>query len=229
MKKSVLFAAGAAVLALSAIPAKASTTFDFGLGTNVSSTWPGSSNASATNSGAAVALPNPLLLDGGLLEITGSSTVECQEGVTVGTCADATGLSGADAYGLGVGDHRVDAGESLTVTILGANLTVVLDGFTVTGFGGSSAESFTYQAGSNSAVTVNSPNPNPGSVTIGSINQDFSGSTLVFTGVTNNFSLASLTLDITQNQSSVPEPATFGLAGLAIAGLGFARRRLARR
>jgi PEP-CTERM motif len=37
-----------------------------------------------------------------------------------------------------------------------------------------------------------------------------------------NFSLSSLTLDVA---SSVPEPATFGLAGLALVGVALVRRK----
>jgi hypothetical protein len=212
----------------------AQITFDFGSGANVVN-WP-TPDSPASGSSTGVTIPNPLLLDGGLLEITGTSggnsaNVYCDAGTNANRCGDATGLSTSTAYGLGVGTTttgggRVDPGEALTITVLGANLTVELVGFSVTGFNG--VESLQYSLDGGTAVTHNAPPTNVARDSVNGIDLDFAN-TLTFNVTpqnTGNFSLASLTLNVTQN--TVPEPATFGLAGLAIAAIAIARKRFAR-
>jgi hypothetical protein len=225
----------AACVAVGSLTAKAAViTFDFGTGTNVVS-WP-FPDSGPSNSSTGVAIPNPLMLDGGLLEITGTSSsnpanVYCDAGANPARCGDGIGLSTSNAYGLGVGTSttgggRVDPGETLTLTVLGSNLTVELLGFSVTGFNGT--EELQYSLDGGTATVHDAPATNVPRDSVNGIDEDFVN-TITWSvpgGNTGNFSLASLTLNVTQN--TVPEPATFGLAGLAIAGLVLARRRLSR-
>jgi PEP-CTERM motif len=210
-----------ASLFLGAIAAQATpVTFDFGDGTNVSSTWHSTSSAGFTTFGFALA---PVLLDGGLFSITGSGTVDCVVGSSFGTCGDSGSLSIFNSYGLGIGDGRVDPGETLTLTILGSNLAVKFVGFSVTGF--SNNESLQYSLDGKPATIVNAPfiDQARDSFTLGqpaafTNNITFS----IPSGNSGNFSLSTLTLDVA---SSVPEPATFGLAGLALVGVALVRRK----
>jgi hypothetical protein len=199
-------------------------TFDFGTGSNVSSGWAGTSNASA--SGTGVAITNPVLLDGGIMSVTGSSSLFCDLGVTAGTCGTATGLTTGTGYGLGVGDGRVDEGDTITITLANGGYTVSLVSFSLASFGHSATPQeqayYTLDGGSQNVVTAPVTNVALDTFTVNSANF----STLVFgvpTGNGGNYDLASLTLNITAN--AVPEPATIGLVGLALVGLGATRRR----
>ncbi len=209
-----------ASLFVGAIAAQATPiTFDFGSGTNVSSTWHSTSDAGFLTFGVALA---PVSLDGGLFSITGNGAVDCVLGSSFNnTCADSNSLSTFTSYGLGIGDGRVDPGETLTLTILGSNLAVKFVGFSVTGFSGS--DKLQYSLDGKPATTVSAPNTdvaldsfNAGSVAF--------ANTITFSipsGNSGNFSLSTLTLDV----STVPEPATFGLAGLALVGVALVRRK----
>jgi hypothetical protein len=220
-------------LVLGGVTVRAGTvtiTPNFGTGTGVTGfTWPGTSNASGSTTG--VPLTGPIELDGGALVITGNASVDCAVGTTAGTCGDATGLSNLTAYGLGIGDARIDSGETLTITVQpGFNvISVELVSFSLTGFttngapggvpevatfvlDGGSTNSFTATGSSTATPKTDTPDLN------------FTN-TLLFGSSAGNYSLASLDLIVTTADSTAPEPATFGLAGLALAAIGVARRK----
>jgi PEP-CTERM motif len=210
-----------ASLFVGAIAAQATPiTFDFGSGTNVSSAWHPTSDAGFLTLGVALA---PVTLDGGLFSITGSGAVDCVLGSSFNGCADSNNLSTLTSYGLGIGDGRVDPGETLTLTILGSNLSVKFVGFSVTGFAGS--DKLQYSLDGKLATIVSAPSTDVAldSVTLSqpavfTNNITFS----IPSGNNGNFSLSTLTLDVAP---SVPEPATFGLAGLALVGVALVRRK----
>jgi hypothetical protein len=198
---------------------------NFGTGSGVSSAWPGTSNASGSTTG--VPLTTPITLDGGGLLITGSSTVECAVGTTAGTCGDATGLSDATAYGLGIGDARLDVGETLTITVEpGFNIVSVelvsfsLTGFTADGGLNGTAEKATFVLDGGSTNTFTATGSASATPKTDTVDESFTH-TLVFGSSDGNYSLAELDLIVT----TAPEPATFGLAGLALLGFGLARKR----
>src|SRR3954468_22344229 len=86
-------------------------TISFGLGTGIVSAWQSTSNSS--NSTVGVAIANPILLHAGELQVTGSGgNLFCAQGVVAGTCGTGGGLTTGTAYGLGVGNGRVDGTES---------------------------------------------------------------------------------------------------------------------
>ena len=155
--------------------------------------------------------------------ITGSASVECDLGANTGTCGDSTGLSTSNAYGLGVGDGRIATGETLTLTVQpGFNVTnVELISFTVTGF--SSGEVATFVLDGGATNSYDAPGGNPPYTDTTDVNF---AHTLVFSASNGNYSLASLDLEITT--ATLPEPATFGLAGLALIGMAAAGRKLRR-
>ena len=209
-----------ASLFVGAIAAQATPiTFDFGSGTNVSSAWHSTSDSSFLTFGVALA---PVFLDGGLFSITGSGAVDCVLGSGFNnTCADSNSLSAFTSYGLGIGDGRVDSGETLTLTILGSNLAVKLVGFSVTGF--SNGDSLQYSLDGKAATVINAPfiDQARDSFTLGQPVAFTNNITFSVPSGGGNFSLSSLTLDV----ASVPEPATFGLAGLALVGVALVRRK----
>jgi hypothetical protein len=205
-------------------PAYAANTFvtpNFGTGSGVTGfSWPGTSDASGSTTG--VVLTGPIDLDGGAIVITASAAVECDVGTTAGTCGTSTGLSTGTAYGLGVGDGRISAGETLTLTVEpGFNVTnVELISFTVTGF--SSGEVATFVLDGGSTHSFDAPGGTPPYTDTPDLNFT---NTLVFGSSDGNYSLASLDLEITTT-ATLPEPATFGLAGFALIGMVVARRKL---
>jgi hypothetical protein len=200
--------------------ARASNTFitpDFGTGSGVTGfAWPGTSGAGTTTTG--VALTGPIDLDGGAIVITGSAAVECDLGATAGTCGTSTGLTTSNAYGLGVGDGRIGVGETLTLTVQpGFNVTnVELISFTVTGFSSGEIATFVLDGGSTNSYDAPGGNP-PFTDTV---DLNFTNK-LVFGASNGNYSLASLDLEITT--ANLPEPATFGVTGLALLIVGAAR------
>jgi hypothetical protein len=211
---------------LAALSAPAATiTIDFGTGAGVSSAWPGTSGAS--NSATGVALPFPLSLDGGALQITTTpgNSLFCDVGATAGTCGTATGLTTSTAYGLGVGNGRVDAGEFIRLTV-NSGFTATLDSFSLTGFGSDTVtEQATYRINGGGVTMLTAPGTNVPLDTF-TVNQAFNN--VAFGASAGNYSLASLTLDVvstTTLPTTTPEPATLGLAGMALLGVGLAGRR----
>lgn len=213
--KHSLTVAGCLVLATVASQA-ATLTFDFGTGTNVLSTWPGS--AAGASSSAGIILPYPFLLDAGELAITTSTgVVVCAQSTTVTSlCANTA------AYGLGVPGGaqtpRIDPGESLTLTLAGAGYTAALVSFAVTGFNGTERGQYSIDGGA--PVVFNPP---AGTFTLPT---SAAFSTVVWSvpaGNTGNYTLSRLTLDVEFALEEVPEPASLGLTGLVLAGLALAR------
>ncbi len=216
-------------LFLTAVSARAGTILvnvDFGTGSGVSGfSWPSTSNASGSTTG--VALAGPIKLDGGAIVITGNGTVECAVGVTANTCGTSTGLSNLTAYGLGVGNARIDVGDTLTLTVQSGfgvtNVELVsfsLTGFTNDGAGGSpEVAAFSLDGGAANLFTATGPSTatpktdNPSGANF--VN------TLRFGSNAGNYSLASLQLQVT----TTPEPATMGIVGLALVGCGLLGRR----
>jgi hypothetical protein len=205
-------------------------TIDFGTGANVVGPYPGDSNASNSEVGVGAGFSS-LGLDGGLFVIrgangSGAENVFCDQGTATGDCgADIGGsLTGSTAYGLGVGNGRVDPGETLTLTVVGGNLSVILESFSVSGF--SNGEELQYSLDGRTAAVVDGPANNTGLDTV-TVTAGTFANTIKFSipaGNEGNFSLSSLTLSVTQNP--VPEPATFSLAGFALLGIGMVGRRL---
>jgi hypothetical protein len=157
----------------------------------------------------------------GELRITGSGgNVFCDEGVTAGTCGTSTGLTTGTAYGLGVANGRLDGTETLTLALLNPIYHVKLVSFSLTGF--SDPESAIYNL-DGTPTTVNAPVTNVALDTFsvnGGAGTAFTNSVVWSVPAGTNYSLASMTLDVT-----VPEPTTFVLGSLALLGLGIAYRR----
>jgi hypothetical protein len=225
--KGSLAVAGCLLFGLSA---QAATVFiDFG--TTANDGGVAVSGAGTTVTGIVLS-PSPFVFDSGLLQITTTGgSLECDLGVTAATCGDNVGLSTSNAYGLGVGDGRIDnpAGTSETLIIAPTALaisqgwTFALTQFSVTGFSGAEVVDFSTD-GTNHTFTA--PTTNVPLDTSAALNDSFA-STLVFsTDTTDNYSLA--TISFNQVQGAVPEPATFGFIGLGLAAIGFARRKMAR-
>jgi hypothetical protein len=211
-------------LCLAAMSAQATTvTINFGSGTGVFSPWLDTSDAS--NSTGGVVLTSPLLLDGGILEITASGgSLECDRGVTADTCGTSTGLTTSTAYGLGVGNGRINGSETITLTLLDSAYDVSLTSFGLTGFSQGEAATYTIDG---TPHRVDAPFTNVAFDTY-TVGTDFT--TVVWSvppGNDGNYSLADITLNVTP--SSVPEPATLGLVGLALVGLSLLSRRIASR
>ena len=205
---------------LSVTTARASDVFfNFGTGGGVSSTYPTDSDASNSTNG--VLLSTPITLDGGALVLTSSSgNVYCDVGTTLGTCGDATGLTVSNAYGLGAGATATGGGRVSTdgptlIFTVQPGFTVALVSFTVTGF--STGEIATYSQNGGGAVDYDYPGGGPSYTDDVAGETLTSGETLVFGAANGNYSLAALELDI--NETASPEPATLGMAGLALAGL----------
>jgi hypothetical protein len=204
---------------------------NFGTGAGVSGfAWPGTSNAGTTTNG--VTLTGPIFLDGGAIKITGSAAVECALGVTASTCGTATGLSDTTAYGLGIGNGRIDVGETLTLTVEpGFGITNVelldfsLTGFTTDGAPGGVAEKAIFSLDGASNQTFTATGSSSATPKTDTPDENFA-STLTFGSSAGNYSLASIDLKITS--TNTPEPATFGLAGLTLVALGLAGRRFRR-
>src|SRR4051812_14100586 len=202
-----------AALLFSALSASAGIiTIDFGSGTHVFSTWPG--GATGASSTVGIALPSPLLLDIGELQMTavGGSLVCAQSTSNLALCAN------DNAYGVGVSgggqDPRIDPGQTISLTVINPIYVVKLVSFNISGFSNPEQGQYTVNGGSPivfiaplATVTPGTPIPFT-SVVFG-----------VPVGNTGNYTLSSLTLDI-----STPEPATSGLAGLSLAGLALAIR-----
>jgi hypothetical protein len=207
-----------------------SVTYNFGMGTGVTSpTWPGYSNA-ATGSASAIGvlINTPIVLDSGSLQITGSGTVDCAQGTATGTCGYNSSPSTSQAYGLGIGDGRInDTSEQLIFTVIDpADWTVSLYDFSVTGF--SPNETVRYVLDNGSPNTFPGPTPNVGLDTPNpnTINHN-PFTTLTFSAAAGSYSLAEVTFDITRKNSSspVPEPATILFLGSGIIGIGLASWR----
>ena len=200
----------------------ANVTIDFGAPLGVISGWALTSAASSSSTG--VPIPNPLLLHLGELEVSGTGgSVFCAAGTFPGRCGTAVGLTTGTAYGIGVGNGRVEGAETLVITLLDAHYHVKLLSFSLSGFSGAEAATYTIDG---TPATVTAPVTNVAldtfTVTAGA-GVEFTDS-LVFSvpsGNTGNFSLSRLTLDVVH----APEPATFGLGGLALIGFGLTLRR----
>ncbi len=204
-------------VAFGAVSAKAtSVSYDFGSDT-------GMSTSGASNSTTGVSLTTPFTLNktfaNSIVITTSAGGLFCAVGVTANTCGNSTGLSTSNAYGLGVGDGRIDVGDTLTFTAQPGFL-VKLTSFAVTGFSGS--EQVLYSVNGGSATVINAPVTN---VALDS----FSGGGVAFqtlafgAGNAGNYSLAQITFDVT----AVPEPATYVLVGGAMMVFSFLRRRRA--
>jgi hypothetical protein len=197
-------------------------TVSFGIGTGIVSAWPGTSNASASTTGVAVL--NPIVLHLGELQVTGSGgSLFCAQGTTPGSCGTGFGLTTANAYGLGVGNARVDGTEAIILSLVNPNFNVKLIDFTLTGFSGSEQVTYTING---TPTTVSAPATNVAADVFsvnGGLGTAFTNSVTfsVPAGNGGNFSLARLTLDVT-----APEPATLGLCGAAFLALGLIRRRI---
>jgi hypothetical protein len=215
MKKSFMFTLGALALGAGALSVQGAViTYDFGNPGTIGHTV---SDASNSTNGINI---GPISLDGGILEITAQGgTLDCAVGTNANRCGDATGLSNSTAYGLGVGNGRVDGTETLTLTLLDPDYAVSLVSFSLTGFSGTEAVTYTID-GTPSTYDAPVTNVPRDTVAVGtSFADDVVWSIPVGNG--GNYSLASLTLSITPT----PEPATFGMIGFALAGLSLMARR----
>jgi len=196
-------------------------TVNFGSGANVSSSWAGTSNASASTIG--VALTNPILMVSGALQMVGNGgSAFCAQGLVPGTCGTSTGLSTATAYGLGVANGRVDGSETLTLTV-NPGYTASILGFALTGFNGTEAAVVTING---TPTTFNAPGVNVAldSFSInGGLGLPITSSVVwsIPVGNTGNYSLATITVDV----NAVPEPSTVGTVGIAALGMLMAIRR----
>jgi len=202
-------------------------TYNFGTGSGVSSSWQPTSGAS--NSSTGVTIGYPVILNSGSLQITGiGGLVFCDQGVTAFTCGTSTGLTTSTAYGLGIGNGRIDAtSEELIFTVTDpANWIVSLTDFSVTGFGSSSlTEQLRYLLNPGSSVVISAPGTNVALDTYSVNSSPFT--TLTFSAPAGNYSLAEVTFNITRNNTStpVPEPATILFLGSGIIGIGLASWR----
>jgi hypothetical protein len=211
-------------LFLSAVSMQAGViTANFGSGSGVTGfVWPSTSTPGSSTTG--VALSGPVTLGGGAIIVTGSgSGLFCVVGATAGTCGFGVATN-SNAFGLGAGtDGRIDPGDTVTFTVQ-PGWTAQLQSFTLTGFTSGEIASFSLDGGL--ASTFSAPVTNVPEDTDSGLTGNFA-STLAFTvnaGAGRNYSIESITLDV--EPTGVPEPTTFGLAGLALAGLVMARRKL---
>jgi len=219
-------------MVLGAISAQAGTieiTPNFGSGSGVTGfVWPGTSAPSGSTTG--VVLGSPFQLDLGAILITGSASLECAVGTTAGTCGSGS-PSSTTAVGLGVGNGRVDFGETITLTVQpGFNVTSVLlksfslDGFTSDGAAGGGAEVATFVRDGGSTETFTATGASTATPKTDSPNESFTN-TLSF-GVQSGGNYSLYALDLVITTANTPEPATFGLAGLALVGLGLVRGKI---
>ena len=204
---------------LMAVSCQASTLFDFGPATGKSL-----DNASSSTTGTVLGTPFDLGL---ALVITATSgggpgTLECVQGATVGDCASSAGVGGNLSYGLGVGNGRIDHNPLETI------IFTVQPGYSVSlvSFEVSSANigQPTYKIDGGAFQNGNTGSGNPVTTTLGS---PAPFDTLTFGSSSGSYALAQITVDITS--TSAPEPATAGLAGLVLIGLGIALRRKPRK
>lgn len=208
--------AGLVIAAFSANAAN--ITFNFGSGANVTSSWPGTSAPTASTAGVSVG--STVVLDGGAIDVTGTGGLFCVVGATAGTCGSGTATT-ANAFGLGAGDGRVDPGETI-VFALQPGFTASLVGFSLTGFSNGEIAFYSFDGGSNNQFAAPVTNVAVDSTVVNtSFNNNVTFS--VNNGTGRNYSIESITFNI--NPVATPEPATFGLAGLALTGLWLARRR----
>ncbi|HTB11447.1 MAG TPA: PEP-CTERM sorting domain-containing protein [Bryobacteraceae bacterium] len=201
-----------------ALPAGASTLIDFGAGTGITSSYPSGGTTNVPTNGVGIDISGPIVLDGGALEVTASGTLECVAGTTTTKCGDTSDVTNSTAAGLGAGSNRVTVGETITITVQpGYSVSLVsfaLDAFTP-------PEEAFYKINGGTAVDVDAlASPALQTTTLGTAT---AFTTLQFGAVNGNYDLAQLTFNI----SSTPEPATFGLVGLALAGVGLLRQKRA--
>lgn len=218
-----------------AVSASAATiVVDFGM-TNgngfITSAFP-SIGTGASGANGAVPLTSPLMLLGGIFEITAGTgeTLTCAASSSSNSrCAPDVG-SPSPAFGLGVGAGatnaaRIDEGESIILTLLNPAYSAQIVSFDVTGF--STGEQGQYRIDNGVQHTFNhvggATDPQLITVTGGPASFTNTVTWSVPTGNGGNYSLGILTLNYTD--PAVPEPATFGLAGLVLIGLGTAYRR----
>jgi hypothetical protein len=199
--------------------ASASTLIDFGAGSGITSTYPGGGVTNVPTNGAGIDITGPIVLDGGALDVTGSGTLECVAGTTITKCGDTSDVTNTTAAGLGVGSNRVTVGQTITFTVE-PGYTATLVSFAVDAFTSTPVQEVaSYSINGGTAVDVNAAaSPALQTTTLG-IPTAFT--TLTFGAVTGNYDLAQLTLNI----AAIPEPASFGLVGLALAGFAMLGRR----
>lgn len=233
MKRSLI--SGLVCVVFAGISTATTITYNFGTGAGITSAPSPLGTVSGTYGGGATNLGVTSFQLSSGVTISGSADLTCIAGTGPTGCFGASGnVTTGNSAGLGVlgggGDNRLDGTETLTITIA-PGFNVTLDGLSLAGFSGN--ELFSYQINGGTQTQV-SPNGDVAldSYTINSAVTSGSGGTIEFrtpdqlSGSPSTVNLYSLTLDVTP--VTAPEPATLGMVGLSLLGLGAARRRFRR-